>query len=1072
MMLPSSISYFSRHCRVAGLAVAVALSVCSAQEPTDRVSMLTTRDGMPQGWITTMYEDRQGFLWFGGRDGLDRFDGHSYMSYRHDPNDEATLGGLVITAITEDSDGDMWAGTLRGGVNRICRRTGRVTRVRPEGGLIETSMNERWLVADDHGVVWTALQGQLECYDISTQRSRRLEPQAGGLPDGWVSSVVRDRGGAIWVFVQRKTSGAGASERYVCRYDRARDRFRSWSLERGRASPRIIGSRADGSIILDLTSTQPVGEPLAWRFDPRDGSIAPVEPRTRPPKRFLLRPLLVLENECWFGVFGNLRGDPLGRVPLYRAPIAAPSLRGGSPHALRADADARPVIHSFDRLPLVDRSGSVWFAVENGVARIDRGTTAIGTWKHDPERPTTLSAGCIRSVHVDRHGVLWAGSDAGLSRFDPATRAWRRYPEGKGSRGTIPHGTVNVIHEDETGLYFGTNGGLYLYDRQNDGFLDVVPPGVWNRHRNPLVWSLARDRQGRLWVGTRYSGILRLDRRGALDRWFTSFPGDSTTISGGGVWSMLADRTGSIWIGTSDGLCRWNASTDSFVRYERRPGDSTSLAGPYVWSILEDGDGCLWASSYGSGLSRYDRAKDRFTRFTTRTGLGDNRVTSMLEDRAGAFWLGTPSGLVRWDRRRGKSATFDDRDGLQGKSFALKACFADPHGRLYFGGTEGLSAIDPHRLGRDMVTPPIAITAFYVLDTLRSHQLVAGDSVTLSSSEDNVAFEFAVLDVRNAARTRYAYMLEGVDNRWVHVGAHARRARYTDLLPGTYTFRVRGASGDGVWDERGVAVTVVVHPPWWRTWWSALAGVSASLGVSVTVARSRSRRKERRERELRDVEIGSALESQESERQRVGRDLHDGVGQLLAATTMTLAHLQHLIGRETVSGAHRDELAAIAAKAAATIERAVNDVRSISHALGSSTLHDHGLVSALEELLSTTQIEARTRFDFIATGTEQRLRPNVETGLFRVVQELVANVIRHAGATEATIQIVRTDGELRLTVEDNGCGFDSQKLRGMGTRNVAARVAALRGTVAFDSMPGHGTTVTVVVPDRGGLAGD
>lgn len=214
----------------------------------------------------------------------------------------------------------------------------------------------------------------------------------------------------------------------------------------------------------------------------------------------------------------------------------------------------------------------------------------------------------------------------------------------------------------------------------------------------------------------------------------------------------------------------------------------------------------------------------------------------------------------------------------------------------------------------------------------------------------------------------------------------------------------------------------------------------------------------REQEEARRAEVVRAvIDAQESERDRISRDLREGLGQLLAAVQLNLEHCRSAV-------TDRQALESSLTHTTNVLSRAVADMRSISHALGSSTLLELGLVAALEELLTGVMEQHATRFELIVSGLGDRLSSGIESGLFRIVQELVANIIRHAKASEGSVQIVRTPDEIRLSVEDNGVGFDTgAAYRGLGLRNIAARIEALDGRVSYDSTKGHGTTVTVVV---------
>jgi signal transduction histidine kinase len=263
-----------------------------------------------------------------------------------------------------------------------------------------------------------------------------------------------------------------------------------------------------------------------------------------------------------------------------------------------------------------------------------------------------------------------------------------------------------------------------------------------------------------------------------------------------------------------------------------------------------------------------------------------------------------------------------------------------------------------------------------------------------------------------------------------------------------------------VWNPVGATITIDIAPPWWGTWaFRSVATVVLGVGVIGSYRRRMSNIR-RREGEKQERVLAAALESQESERQRIARDLHDGVGQVLAAVVLNLERVQELC-----ASYHRgpNPLEAPLQRSMFVLKRAIGDVRTISHGLGTSTLRELGLVAAIAELLDNLATDATT-FEFVTAGMTRRLAGAVEICLFRAAQELIANIVHHAGASEATIQIVRNEREVRLTVEDNGRGFVVDGPRsGMGLENVRARAAALRGEVHVDSAPGHGATITVVV---------
>lgn len=1064
-----------------------------AQDARFRVERVAASQGFLQSVVYCMMQDRYGFIWFGSREGLEKYDGYTFRSWRYDPFDTTSLSDYGITAIAEDSSGYIWAGTSQAGLNRLDRRTGRSVRFRhdPRDTNSLSSNHVVSLAVDGAGTIWIGTTGNvgsindsafkkpagavLSRYDASSNRFMRIAIDGRTrLPSGRERSMHVDRSGRLWVCTSRYDvySSEHPSQVFISRYEPATGSFTTWPIASTHGTMRILSEQEDGRINLALFFVDSRRQATIYRFDPGTGKVVLLDVPWRDAggidDRTFVPFMVDTMGECWYAASASLGVDQLKGPTLQHALFCEPmipyTLREG-PGERKPSSPPKPIIACRHTLPMRDRSGTLWVHLEAGVARVSRIGAGFTSWRQSPIDSTTLSARRIRSVQTDREGRLWVGTDFGLNRYDSVSHGWRRYFANRSQSGSLPNSTVNVLYKDRDGrLLVGTNGGLAAYDQARDRFMEAFPALTWTHKRAAFVWSLLRDRQGRLWVGTSKSGIALLDSTGNLLRWFKHTPDDPHSIPEGGVWSILEDSRGTVWVGTDDGLCRWMPEVNGFRTYRHRPGDRRSLGGNRIWDLHEDGDGEIWACAYGGGISRHNRASDDFTTITARDGLRDNSVFGLLEDHAHNFWIATTRGLVHWDRRANSFRHYDERDGLQGKEFAFKAHFKATDGTFYFGGVDGLSAFKSDALQKNPFIPPLCITGFSIHDSLAAIELFNGDTVRLDHDENFVSFEFAALDYINPAKNRYAYRLEGVDQQWIHTGSDHRVADYTDLDPGTFTFHLRGTNSDGVWNEKGIHVTMIIAPPWWGTLWFRAAVALLAVGLVVTAIRQRTNRFRRHEREKREHAVQAALEMQETERQRIARDLHDGVGQMLAAARINLGRLQGLINRRKSEAPLDTDVQASLEQSIGILGRASDDVRSISHALGTSTLQELGLPAALGELLASMESEDRTHFEFVAVGMEDRLPESIETGLFRVAQELITNALRHAQATEATVQIVRQGDEVRLSVEDNGVGFDPSNARnGMGHRNIATRVAAMGGALHYDSTPGHGTTVTVVV---------
>jgi signal transduction histidine kinase/ligand-binding sensor domain-containing protein len=1053
--------------------IALAPLLLHAQEPRYRIETISTRDGLSPTKANAIIQDRYGLIWIASPDGLYRYDGYSFRSYRHNPFDTTSLSHPSVLSVAEDSSGNIWAGTERG-LNRLDRRTGRFTRFRhnPHNTFSLSSDYRIIGLAADRNGLWVTSWDSFDRYDIRTGRFRRVGRGAwGGLPAGTKMSTYIDRAGHIWITTVANSDGmiqsavrADTSTVFLSRFDPSQGSFTTWSISSRGGSMGVAGER-DGMPILTYDRIDTGSKAMIYLFDPASGRLAPFDIPSRQSNRNKSQIFYVAnidEDWCWYMTRGISNVPTLFREQL----VPFESMRSGVHSRTARDVVARQPIMTNQSAyggGFRDRSGAYWSTTDKGIVRVIPVAPGIRTWpasmdgEEERDNPNVLSWRIVSSVLVDRYGVLWVGTGMGLNRYEPATGRWHKYYHNPRQYGSLPHNFVVVIHEDPDGtLFFGTYAGIVAYDRQNDRFYNPYPLLRWPRPDDARITSLLRDSRKRLWIGTFSAGIIRLDSTGGVEQWFKSDATDPQAIPPGPVRNILEDRRGEIWTGTSQVLCRWIPKSERFLHY--REG---------AFYLYEDLVGCLWLCRSDS-ISQYNRERDTFTTITPPDLAGTN-LYSMREDDAGNFWLGTDYGLVRWNRRNNSIRRYDENDGLQGDEFGiLNALFKASDGTFYWGSDNGLNAFTPTAFRDNRVPPSLAITGFALFDSLASHQMFDGDTIRLDHTQNFFSFEFAALDLVNSGRNRYAYILEGLDPQWINTDSRHRLASYTDLAPGTYTFRMRGSNNDGIWNERGITITIIIAPPWWQTWWFRIAAALAATVIVVTALRLRTNSIRRHEREKREHAVQAALEMQESERQRIARDLHDGVGQMLAAARINLSQLGKMIDRYSPAGNGEVKMRNPLDRAMGIIGRAGDDVRVLSHALGTSTVRELGLVAALRELLSGVEAQEKTSFEFVTVGMDKRLSDSVEIGLFRVAQELIANVLHHANASEATVQIMREQDVIHLSVEDNGRGFDLVATNGggMGRHNIAARIAAMGGEVHYDSTPGHGTTVTVVVKEE------
>lgn len=785
------------------LPVLMAVSVTSllCQQHSLKFDNFTMQQGLSDNYLLCILQDRCGFLWFGTRDGLNRYDGNHCVVYRHDINDPGSLSDGSINSILEDRDGTIWIGTHAGGLNRFDRKSERFVRIRhnprnPESipdGIIST------ICEDDTGRLWIVVEGPaggLCRLDKRTGRFARYyhhpsDPRS--LSSNRVTSVCRDSSGHIWI---------GTADAGLNRYDPCGDGFINGA---GNPAYRAEQTGTIGSIYADARGglwLRSLHEII--RMDIPSGTFINYTaefPAFRGLASDLISSLFIdRSNLLWVStVFGGLHVFNLAT--------------GTRTDAVYNPADRQSIGSNQIRVVAEDRSGNIWIGTDNGVARFNRRSWQLRYIQHDPLSAASLSGKVVRSIWKEPSGDLWAGTEAkGLNRVDAASGRIVRYT---GLYGEGAYSNINVLYRGHSGrLWIGSSQGLHSYDSRSKSFAGY--PAISDGN----IWAILESRDGTLWVGSFY-GLSRIDLGTGRSVRYRHSPGDASGIADNKILALHEDRNGIIWIGTDNGLNRLDPRTGWFTHYAHDPGDTTSLSNNRIWYIHEDASRYLWIGTSGGGVNRFDPATGRALRFTERDGLASNTVCGILEDEHGRLWISTNNGISRLDRHTGQFRNYSARDGFYINQFHFKACFRDAAGYLYFGGTDGIVSFHPDSIQDNPSVPPLALTSFKVMD----REFALDSSITmkreihLDHASNFFTIEFAALDFTNPKRNSYSYRLEEFDEKWRSTDGERPYAEYTNVPPGRYLFRLRGSNSDGIWNGEGIAIAVVIEPAYWQTWW-------------------------------------------------------------------------------------------------------------------------------------------------------------------------------------------------------------------------------------------------------------
>lgn len=1032
---------FPRAWIAAALILAAALAVAGQDRPPC-FTRFDVEDGLSQGSVMSIVQDRRGFIWIGTLDGLNRFDGIEFRTYRHDPADPSSLSSSTIGPMLVDGDGMLWIGTAVGLDRYDPARDGFVRHRIPFGGAQTHRSAPVSAIAETRDGtgrrLWVAAGNLFFLDDAldSLVASTAMEAQSDSFPDRSVATLHADRDAYLWV----------GSYTWLFRFDP-----RTGGIDHVQ---RFAGSGHAVSVT-GHEGTYLVGTPRGvFTYDigtRRSELISRSVPKTFLEDR---------SGRLWIGTDAGLEliervdGGVRRRV-LFRHDEASPE---GLSNNVVTDL-------------YEDASGAVWIGTLDGLNRVDDYTPRFEIYRSRLGGSDGLGYDFVLPIMEDRDGGIWLGTlGDGIWVLPDGATKWNHYGGSPGTRGMCG-GNIRSLMQDRTGrVWAGTDGGLAIHDPASARFT-CIPIRKSDSQNPSWVEALCESRDGVIWLGANNVGLIGFDPRlGRLDSLQQSrvIPLEGDTTQGNSVMfnTLIEDRSGNLWAGTEFGLVGIDPATGSYVRYTHDAGDSATISHNSVWAILEDSSDTphvLWVGT-SDGLNRFDVRNGSFRRYDAQEGFPSSFVYAIVRDDSGRLWLSTNHGLTRFDDRMPagrKFRNFDVADGLPGNEFNRRSACRLRNGEILFGGTRGVVRFNPIGVRDNPHPPRVIITSFQKFGkrVLFDRDVSEVEQIELRHYEDVFSFEFTALSFPQASKNLYRYKLEGFDRDWSPPGTR-RFAGYTHLDPGEYVFRVRGANNDGVWNEAGASVRLIIHPPYWQAWWFRSLAFVLVAGVAAGFYRYRVSRLRQAERLQRRFSA-QLIASQEQERSRIAGELHDDLMQsLLVAKNRALMGLRKSGDRPSVERELKEIEEAMT--------HAVDEVRGIAHKLRPYQVDRLGLTRSLQSLVGELNEATTTTFGLAAESIDAEFTAEESILVYRIIQEATNNILKHSGGANASIAVTRSAGSVSLRIVDDGKGFATGGMTnaGFGLRGIAERVRMLNGSLVIDSAPGRGTTLSIVIPRR------
>ncbi len=784
--------------------------------------------------VNKIISDHSGNIWIGTNEGISIFSPtkNKFALMYHIPGNEGTPVSNNITALIQDKHGNIWMGTANDGIDCFDKNFNKIAHYgshEPRGYKIITDKISV-LIEDHEGDIWAGQwSGRgFNIIDPVTHKIGSYSRLTNSLSADWYNDLMQDSRGNFWIGIWGNTG--------LYQFDKQHGVFKdeTFTISNIGLSAPVL----DIVIENELVWFGPVRE-LFPAYNTLKGKINMyfLENSLWHEPQWINQVFLDSENRLWFASSNGLYekiNNPYILFRLYEHDITAGDSRSQNIQAIS---------NSFNKHLL-------WVAGDNGIELFNKETKK---YKEVCDYPDT--GVLVNFLYHDIDGRLWIGSQSGLYFKPSEEKRIYKYSDPE-LPGIEPAETAVYCYlaEPSGDFWLGAASGLYYWSHQNKlfsknnvmngyevysmvsdlfgdfwigsdkGLHNIRDNNIIESHhysdtnQNTLagdtVYSLAAQSNGDLWIGTE-KGLCRLDKAGGNITRFGVL--EDKYISSRLTSCLYEDREGSIWVGTTElGLNKLNPVTGVVKQFISDLNDSTAFWGKDVSCIMQTADGSIWAGGYG--LNKYIPENNTFIHYTETEGLANNDVMGMLDDNSGNLWISTKNGLSKFDYSSGIFENYYTKDGLQDGEFTY-ACCKLSNDYLMFGGKNGLNIFNPENIRKNHHRPEVSISRFMIFDEDSDYEFPQTKSIELKHKQNYFSFEFAALDYSYPAENKYAYVLENFDPEWFYTDANDRRAKYTNVPPGEYIFRVKAANNDGTWNEAGASVSLIVKPPFWKTWW-------------------------------------------------------------------------------------------------------------------------------------------------------------------------------------------------------------------------------------------------------------
>jgi signal transduction histidine kinase/ligand-binding sensor domain-containing protein len=788
-----------------------------AQQYYSKFNHLTVDDGLSSNRIRCIYKDSKNYLWMGTDVGLDKYDSYQVKAYRHNDKLPGTVSSDILTCIYEDREKNLWFGTYDG--LNLYNPAGDNFKVFRSSSADKTSINSN-------------------C----------------------ITGIVEDKKGNLWIV----TDGTCLNK-----WDPQNQNFKRYPIENRRYSLSVRPSKMAG---VDSKGYIWIGSlrPGITRFDPESGIFTRYKDTTAEFDNYSYKSLYVdNEDKIWiatdgigffsydpatnkfehFGVKGDGKGTNLNFVldivPEDDRFLLLAVDQGGINRFDKVTKSFEYIMYDstndnglsnngiwcFHR----DREGVLWIGTSGGgINYFNPQKDRFKLFTHNGNNPKSLSYSFVINLFEDHEGLIWIGTDGGgINVYNPATGIFKVFKHEPDNPYSISGNVIRGIAEDKNNnIWIGTwDAGLNKYERKTGKFIRYMPDEKDpSSISNKTIWNLFIDHENTLWISLYNVGIDLFDINQGVTKKFRYSPETPGSLSANNNWFFFEDNDNKMWICTQNGLDQFDRSTNTFKVFNFPDNN--------IGSFYKDKSGYIWVGSNTKGLFLCHEDGTILKTYDTGNILPNNRIHAITQDNNGDIWISSNLGISRLNPEIQSIRNYSKEDGLQGDQFYQQSFLKTRSGELYFGGYSGLNSFFPDSLKDNTFIPPVYITDFQIFNKpvvyavpgspFQTH-ISEAKEIRLNWKQSVFSLSFAAINYQHPEKNQYKYIMDGFEKDWNYTDASRRYVTYTNLDPGEYTFRVTATNNDGVWNNKGASLRIIILHPWWSTWWFRLIVVSVVI---------------------------------------------------------------------------------------------------------------------------------------------------------------------------------------------------------------------------------------------------